>query len=63
MRKPITEDPFASVRRPVPAKAGKPIRHRKEYIKPLEKEKMRDEIEKGILDYVKEDDDHAPDNL
>jgi len=53
------EDPFASIRREVPMKPGHAIRHHKEYLKPLERKKVRRDIEEGILEYIKKDDDHA----
>lgn len=52
-------DPFADIRREVPMKPGHAIRHHKEYIKPLERKKVRETIQEGILEYIKKDDDHV----
>ena len=45
------EDPYENVRREVPMRPGRVIRHKKEYIKPLERRREKTEVEEGIRDY------------
>jgi hypothetical protein len=45
------EDPYKNVRRDVPTRPGKVIRHKKEYLKPLARREEKMEVEEGIKDY------------
>lgn len=47
-------DPYENIRRDVP-RPGKVLRHKKEYIKPLERRKEKELIKEGVDDYFNEE--------
>jgi len=49
------EDPYKNVRRDVPTRPGRVIRHKKEYLKPLARKEARDIIDEGVLDYFQDE--------
>ena len=49
------EDPYKNVRRDVPTRPGKVIRHKKEYLKPLARKEAKDLIDEGLEEYFQKE--------